>query len=65
MARQRLVNEPDTAAQISLYALSAKGALSGYPGAAPQEFNHPGDQALKARFSSVMVLHPKHSASRN
>jgi hypothetical protein len=38
---------------------SAKGAVSRQPGASPQESNHPGNQALKARFSSVMVLNPK------
>ncbi|PYI98863.1 MAG: hypothetical protein DME98_02750 [Verrucomicrobia bacterium] len=44
---------------------SAKGAVSRQPGASPQESNHPGNQSLKARFSSVMVLNPKNSDRGN
>ncbi len=36
-----------------------KGALSRQPGASPEESNHTGNQALKARFSSAMVLNLK------
>src|SRR4029077_16438166 len=46
--------------------LSAKGALSCQPGAAPQESDYPQDnQALKARLNPAWFLNPRHIARRN